>query len=153
NVRETKWRLDRKRRLDSGLVRERSTLHAQARGVWLSARRENHFAALAPFLTRIVDLERRVAGGIDAHRDAYEILLEGYEPGATLAAVRALFGRLRQGLQPLIERLSARLGARRLATSALCGDFSLATQRRFNRAVAERIGFDFNRGRLDEAAH
>src|SRR5262245_33353612 len=37
DVRETKWRLDRMRRLDTELVRERSELHAQARGVWIAA--------------------------------------------------------------------------------------------------------------------
>ena len=47
DVRETKWRVDRRRRLDTALVRERSTLHAQARAVWVAARRDNDFAILA----------------------------------------------------------------------------------------------------------
>src|SRR5271169_3743915 len=60
DVRETKWHLDRVRRLETALVRERSALHAEAHGVWINARRDNDFAALAPFLARIVDTEQRV---------------------------------------------------------------------------------------------
>jgi carboxypeptidase Taq len=69
DVRETKWRIDRERRLDVNLVRERSVLHAEARGVWIRARRDNDFAALAPFLTRIVEMERRVAAATDSPSD------------------------------------------------------------------------------------
>ena len=81
------------------------------------------------------------------------MLLEAYEPGATTAEIDALFAQLRDGLVPLVERLTARLSGRPLSTAALCGDFPIDAQRQFNRAVAERMGFDFTRGRIDEAVH
>lgn len=149
DVRETKWHLDRTRRLDTQLVRERSALHAEAHGVWIGARRDNDFAALAPFLERIVATERRVAAAIDASRAAYDVLLEGYEPGMSTAQIEPIFRELRDGLLPLVARLSART----VASAALRGDFSIDAQRQLNRTVAERLGFDFNKGRLDEAAH
>jgi len=153
DVRETKWRLDRQRRLDVDLVRERSTLHAEARAVWIGARRDSDFPALAPYLKRIVEMERRVAVRIDASRDPYGVLLEGYEPGASVSDVGSLFDELRRGLRPLVDRLRARLDDRPLPAGALRGQFPLQAQRRFNRRVAEWLGFDFERGRLDEAAH
>ena len=148
DVRETKWRLDRTRRLDTALVRERSALHAEAHGVWIGARRDNDFAALAPFLERIVDIERRVARAIDATRDPYDVLLEAFEPGMSVAQIEPIFSELRDGLLPLVEGLAART-----TTSALHGDFPIEAQRQFSRTVSERLGFDFNKGRLDEAAH
>jgi carboxypeptidase Taq len=153
DVRETKWRLDRQRALDPELVRARSVLHAQGRAVWIGARERNDFDALAPFLFHIIDLERRVAAAIDPSREAYEVLLEDYEPGASVAAIEPIFTTLRDGLLPLTDRLKGLPGPRPGATSVLCGDFPLAAQRRFNHMVSERLGFDFNRGRLDEAAH
>ena len=54
---------------------------------------------------------------------------------------------------PLVERLRARLEGRPLPVDALRGRFALDRQRRLNRCVAESLGFDFARGRLDEAAH
>jgi len=153
DVRETKWRLDRQRALDTALVRERSILHAEARSAWIGARERDDFAALAPFLTRIVDMERRVAAAIDPARPAYDVLLEEYEPGMTSATLTDVFAELRAGLLPLVDRLRARLAARPLPTLGLCGDFPVDVQRRFNRLIAERLGFDFALGRLDEAVH
>jgi carboxypeptidase Taq len=152
DVRETKWHLDRARRLDAALIRERSALHAEAHGVWIGARRDDDFAALAPFLERIVATERRVAAAIDAQRDPYDVLLEGYEPGMSVAQIEPVFRELRDGLLPLVERLAVST-AGRPAAAALCGDFPIAAQRQLNRTVAERLGFDFAKGRLDEAAH
>jgi carboxypeptidase Taq len=153
DVRETKWRMDRVRALDGELVRERATLHAQARAAWITAREQDDFPALAPFLERVVEVERRVATSIDAQRDAYDVLLEEYEPGMSTAALAEIFTELRAGLLPLVDRLRVRLSRRPMDTSALCGHFPLDAQRRFNQLVAERLGFDFRRGRLDEAVH
>jgi carboxypeptidase Taq len=151
DVRETKWRTDRQRALDTALVRERSVLHAGARAVWVDARANDDFAALAPYLERIVETERRVATCIDADRDAYEVLLEGYEPGMTVARLDACFAEVRAGLQPLVEALSE-MPPRGSAT-ALEGDFPVDRQRALNHRLLEEVGFDFNRGRLDVAAH
>jgi carboxypeptidase Taq len=153
DVRETKWRVDRTRRLDSAFVRERSELHAQARGMWIGARRDDDFTSFAPFLERVVTMERRVAQAIDTTRSAYDVLLEGYEPGASTATILPLLQEVRNGVRPLVERLSERRAARLSATSALRGTFPVDAQRTFNRTVAECLGFDFNKGRLDEAEH
>ncbi len=153
DVRETKRRVDRERRLDAALVRERSMLHAQARAVWVTARRDDDFPALAPWLTRIVSMERRVAACIDADRDPYDVLLENYELGTSGAAIAALFEELRRELVPLVERLRARVTFRPLSAGALRGSFPVEAQRRFNQLVAKTIGFDFAKGRLDEAVH
>ncbi len=153
DVRETKWRLDRQRALDPDLVRERSVLHAHGHALWSSAREQNEFAVLAPLLVRIIDIERRVAAAIDASRDTYDVLLEEYEPGASSAEMESIFLTLRDGLLPFVDRLKARAATPHSAASALCGTFPLAAQRRFNSVVSERLGFDFRRGRLDEAAH
>lgn len=151
DVRETKRRLDRRRALDAGLVGERATLQAEARGLWIEARRDDDFARVAPALGRIIAIERRVAAAIDATRPPYDVLLEEYEPGASTAILEPIFETLRAGLQPLVERLRARLDAAPPRMPA--EHVPLDAQRRFNRFVAERIGFDFTRGRLDEAAH
>src|SRR6185295_9321611 len=73
DVRETKWRSDRQRALDTALVRERSQLHAEARSRWIQARQNDNFRLLQPDLERIVAIERRVAECIDASRDPYEV--------------------------------------------------------------------------------
>lgn len=153
DVRETKWQLDRERALDASLVRERSELRAKARSVWIRARRDNDFAALAPHLERLVAMERRVAATIDPNRDAYEVLLEGYEPGLRLDALSAVLAEVRDGLQPLVDRIRARNERSPYPPSPLLGDFPVEAQRAFNEHVLRRIGFDFDNGRIDASAH
>jgi carboxypeptidase Taq len=71
----------------------------------------------------------------------------------SVAELEPLFAQVRDGLLPLVQRLRARLASRPLPTTVLCGDFPVDAQRQFNRVVAEKIGFDFDIGRIDEAAH
>ena len=153
DVREVKRHLDRERALGTDLVRARSVLQAEARAAWVDARREDNFAALAPYLEQLFALQREVALAIAPDRDAYDVLVEDHERGATRASIAQTLQELRDGLLPLMERLLARLDARPLDASALCGKFPLDAQRRFNRQVVEALGFDFEHGRLDEAAH
>jgi carboxypeptidase Taq len=153
DVREVKRHLDRERALGTDLVRARSVLQAEARAAWVSARRENDFAALAPYLEQLFILQREVAQAIAPERDAYDVLLEEHERGATRAGIERTLQELRDGLLPIIQRLSAHLEGHPPAVSVLCGHFPLDAQRRFNRRVVETLGFDFNRGRLDESAH
>jgi carboxypeptidase Taq len=80
-------------------------------------------------------------------------LLEEYEPGVSAVALESLFQDLRAGLRPLIERLIQATEGRPRRAGALCGAFPIDAQRRFSHLVASRLGFDFNKGRLDEAAH
>ncbi len=152
DVRETKWRADRQRALESDLVRERSQLHAEARGRWVEAREADDFELLRPYLKRIVEMEQRVARCIDASRDPYEVLLESYEPGMTVKALEDCFERLRTDLQGLVGALPA-AGEDGATPTVLQGDFPLDSQRSFNTQVARAIGFDFNKGRLDVAVH
>ncbi|MCK6554401.1 carboxypeptidase M32 [Candidatus Binatia bacterium] len=153
DVRETKWRSDRNRAVDAALVRERSTLRAAARNVWVGARSDDDFARLAPYLERIFAVERRVAAAIDPHRDPYDVLIEEYEPGMSTPVLDRLFAELRDGLVPLVARLQSRRAPRPVAAGALRGHFAVDRQRACNRRIAAAIGFDFTRGRLDEAAH
>src|SRR5690606_25708420 len=73
------------------------------------------------------------------------------EPGCTAAGVAAGFGPLRKSLQGLISDL---MGSARAPSNAF-NELPLPTaqQEAFVRFVAERIGFDFGRGRLDRSTH
>lgn len=153
DVRELKWQLDRERALDGGLVRERAELRANARSAWITARRDDDFAALAPHLERLVAIERRVAASIAPHRPPYEVLLEAYEPGLTIAALDQMLDAVGAGTAPLLDRVLAALDGRTYPRSPLCGAFAPDAQRQFNRDVVACIGFDFDRGRIDESEH
>ena len=87
----------------------------------------------------------------DTDRTRYEALIDEYEPDATVEQIDELFSQLRHPLVDLIKKIQAseKRPKRELFQQAL----SVPTQRQLSRDVAAAIGFDFDRGRLDETSH
>jgi len=135
-----------------------------AREAWKAARAADDFAAFAPHLRRIVELniekadrlrplvaEERGTGYAPAKADArYDALLDEFEPGASTASVTAAFDELRAGLVPLVEEVAARPAP---DDSFLHRDFPEDAQWTLGLEVARAFGYDMNRGRQDRSAH
>ena len=85
---------------------------------------------------------------IDPARHPYDVALEDFDPGTTLASLREMFARLRDGLGTLLEAIAARP-----QLPALDASFDAATQVALHRRVAAALGYDFDAGRLDHAEH
>ncbi|WP_167482427.1 carboxypeptidase M32 [Leptospira yasudae] len=96
--------LDRSRRLSQELVEEFSVTTSKAHAVWAKARKENRFADFAPILSKIVELSRKQAECYGFQTEAYDALLEGYEPGERAANLEKLFFNLKNSLKPLVAR-------------------------------------------------
>ena len=61
------------------------------------------------FSTEWVSVSPHSLAQTERHAHPYDALLELYEPGETVASLRALFARLRAGLKPLQAAAAARL--------------------------------------------
>ena len=153
NIREIRRQYDRETRLPSSLVEEEARLASVGEHAWAEARKAKDFALFRPALERIVELLRRKAEcyGWAAGGEPWDALAEDYEPGCTAADVAAVFTPLRERLRSFLEEL---MGSG-TAPSTVFNDqaFDIADQQRFVRFVAETIGFDFARGRLDTSTH
>jgi carboxypeptidase Taq len=77
--------------------------------------------------------------------------MDEYEPDARVAELQSIFDSLRTPLVELVRRI--REAPRKPNTQVLRHEISVPQQRAFNRMVAAAIGFDFERGRLDETSH
>jgi len=151
-VREARRILNRVTRLPERLAREKAAAAAQGHEAWAAARAARDFALFRPALERLVSLAREEAQLLSRAGDApYDVLLDEYEPGARAADVARWLGDLRRELAPLVQ--AAARSSRRPDPRAATGSFPRAAQLAFARDVAERFGFDFERGRLDEAPH
>ena len=82
----------------------------------------------------------------------YEALLDEYEPGGSTAAIDDLFDDLARRLPQLIGGALERQAARGAALP-LEGPFPIEAQRRLGRTLMQRLGFDFEHGRLDVSLH
>ena len=135
-------------RVPSDLASALARRTARAQGEWAAARAANDFAAFAPVLAEVVALKREEAAALAGDGDLYDALLDDYEPGARARDLQAMFERMRPPLVAL--RARALNGA---APPALDGRFPAEAQIALARRLAERFGYDWQRGRLDLAVH
>ncbi|MBX3215096.1 MAG: carboxypeptidase M32 [Labilithrix sp.] len=136
------------------LVEARARVTSGCELAWRTARREDDFASLLPQLEEVVNLTRRVGEAKAAVMglSVYDALADEYEPGAREAALVPLFARLERELPPLVDAIVARQ-ASAPPVPALVGPFAVDRQAALGRHLAERMGFDFARGRLDVSVH
>lgn len=141
--------------LPSELVAEKARLCSEAYHAWAAARAARDFGAFAPYLEHHLLIARREAALLGYAERPYDLAIDRHDPGLTGAQVDVLFAGLRAGLVPLARRIIVRVEAARArgeGPRALRG-FDLAAQRRVVREVTERLGFDYQRGRLDVSLH
>jgi carboxypeptidase Taq len=149
NVRNWRRDYDRATRLPTRLVEELAAATSRAQIIWQQARQESDFHRFEPALSEIVELTRQKAEAWGYASEPYDALLEDYERGATALLLGNLFEKLEPELVELVAEACGRPASAVLPT----GHYPIAEQQRFNREVAEAIGFDFNSGRIDTAAH
>ena len=149
-VREVRREHERATRVDGDLVEEISETTSNALPKWEQAKAADDWDEFAPTLERIVELKREYAAQIDPDRDPYEVLFEEYEPYLGIDTAERVLERLRAELVPLIEEIEA--SDAELA-DPFEGTFDDTTQEPLVRDALDTLGYDWDRGRLDTAAH
>lgn len=152
NLREARRAYDRATKLPKRLVEELSRVTTLSQQAWVAARKASDFAMFLPWLKQVVALKREEAEAVGYDGGVpYDALLDTYEPAMTTAQVQMAFDGLRAELVPLVQAIAE--SGRRPPTDILHRRFPIDAQRVFGREAATAIGFDFDAGRLDEAAH
>jgi carboxypeptidase Taq len=143
------WR--KSRRVPTALATEIAAAESLAESAWERARAESDFPAMVPHLHKLVELKRRLIDCFDDYEHPYDVLLDNFEPGMTVARVRPLLTSLREGLTELLGRIAD--SDAELDDSCLHGEFDLDVQRRLGRALCELMPLREGGWRLDETAH
>jgi len=102
------------------------------------------------YLERNVELSREYAGYFAPYRRVTDPMIDDYDPGMTTASVQELFADLRRELVPIVRAICDQPAA---DDTCLRGTFAERQQLDFNVMVAGRLGYDFERGRLDKTHH
>ncbi|HLI21268.1 MAG TPA: carboxypeptidase M32, partial [Stellaceae bacterium] len=136
------------------LVEASSKAASACEMVWRQARPASDFARVLPALQKVLDLTRQVAAAKAAKlgTSPYDALLDQYEPGGSTAAIDRVFAPFAAHLPGLIDDALAAQG-KRPAPLVPEGPFPIAKQRDAAVKLMERIGFDFDHGRLDISLH
>ena len=149
-VRAARRAYDLAAKLPSRLVEERARATATAVEAWTEAKRDCNFAHFLPHLREVFRLTREVAEHRGYQGHPYDALIDEYEPGTTTAQIQTLFDGMRPGLVELVRAIAAAPAPSR---KLLQQSFPLAEQHQFARYLLEQIGFNFERGRIDQSTH
>jgi carboxypeptidase Taq len=142
---------EKQARLPVRLVTELAKTTVDAQQAWAAARADSSWPTLAPWLEKVFALKREQAACQRPDLDPYDSLLDDYEPGGRWPVIAERFTHLRDAIVPLVRACGE--ASRRPTDAIMRRHFPLHDQQRFVRTVAERIGFDFQRGRLDTTDH
>jgi carboxypeptidase Taq len=147
-LRQVRRSYARTMKVPAKLAEEIATTMSLAQGVWAECRAREDLAGFLPTLRKVVDLKRQEGAALAAGGDAYDALVDDYEPGMTGAEIAAMFDAMRPRLVALRAKV---LGA--VAPNGLVGRFATEDQMALSRELATVFGYDWNRGRVDLAVH
>lgn len=152
NVREARYAYERATKLPRALVEDLSKTTTLAHHAWVDARKKKEFATFQPWLEKVIQLKRDEADALESPTGVrYDALIEDYEPGATSAEIAEVFAPLREQLVDLVTRIQE--SGVEPDVSLMTRSYPIEAQRTFGTRAAKAIGFNFEAGRLDEAAH
>ncbi|QBY00568.1 carboxypeptidase M32 [Rhodophyticola sp. CCM32] len=148
-IRLIRQRYDRTAKVPADLSAAIVRATALAHGQWAEARASEDVVAFLPVLAEILSLRQQEAAALSEGGDPYDALLQDYEPGMSGAALDEMFGALR----PRLVALRAAVAESGYDPAPLTGHFSKPEQLALSEELAAVFGYDFTRGRIDEAVH
>jgi carboxypeptidase Taq len=149
-VQQTRHAVEHHKRVPASLIQERAALRTVAQAAWIEARSKSDFSIFSSYLAKTVELSRAYADCIGWREHPYDAMVSIYEPGETAASLKRLFAELRAGLLPVLDVARSRPQPR---TDFLFRDYPEEGQRAIGPSLAEKLGYDLQRGRLDTTVH
>jgi carboxypeptidase Taq len=150
-IREMKREFDKQVKLPASLVTELARTTSRGQQIWVQARKTDDFALFAPTLKKIFELKRQEAEAIGYEDCPYDALLDEFEPRAKTRQVAKVLESLRQELVPLVSEIAA--SRAEISSGILHRHFPRQAQEEFAKFTTAAVGFDYQRGRLDETHH
>lgn len=150
-IRQVRVNWEKQRKVPTALAAELDSFESKHVDVWLAAREANDYAVFQPSLERAVDLNLRLIDCYDNAGPAYDVLLDRSDMGLTTGEISTLFTTVRDGLKPLIKRVTDNLDA--VSDAALTDNYPVEGQRALALELVEGLGFEGDSWRLDETVH
>lgn len=126
-------------------------LCSQSVPAWTKAKRTNDFSLFAPYLEKLIAARRAQARYFAPDRDPYEVLLDRYEKGLTIAQCDEFFATLRETIVPLLADIQTR--GKAVRTDFLDQEWPIDAQRQVSKKIMELWGLDPAHCYLAESEH
>ena len=118
--------------------------------VWAEARAKNDYFMILPYLRQEFQYKKELISCAGFADDPLTGLMDEWEAGTTRTQIDRLYEELKTFLIPFVQRLRAEPAP---DPAPLRGYFPKEKQKAFCREVLQAVGFNFERGRVDESAH
>ena len=149
NIREAKRSYDHASKVPETLAGTIAKASAEGQMIWTKAREARDFKMFAPALEKLVELKREEADYLlEGHANAYDALLDQFEPGAKTETLLPLLEGLRAPLVALREKISDKPKPKSFE-----GSFPSKQQLALATKLAKQFGYDFTAGRIDISTH
>jgi carboxypeptidase Taq len=145
---------NRAKALPVDLVRAQAKATSDCEKVWRVAHRDANFDLVKSDFREVIRFTREVAACLSQATglDAYDALMDGFQPGITADDVAPIFGAYEAFLSRALPEAEARQATQPEPVKPQ-GPFPVAVQERLCRELAQRVGLDFEHARLDRSAH
>jgi len=138
-------------KLPEDLVKRVSKAQALGQDIWKEARSNKDFSIFSTILDELLTLKREEAEYRGYAENRYDALLDIYEPGATVSHLNPVFDKLRDATSVILKAIEP--VKHTVTDKPLQQHFPADAQMAFSKLIAEKMGFDFTRGRMDLTAH
>jgi carboxypeptidase Taq len=150
-VKECRKEFDKYKKIPADKYKKYVILTSEAESVWEEAKNSNNFELFKPYLEKIVDFNLEFIELWGYKDNKYNTLLDFYEPGMTVDKLDMIFGELRSRIVPLVAKIKE--SPDQPEDGPLKQYFDKSKQEEFSLYILEKMGYDFEAGRLDESEH
>ncbi len=137
-------------KLPGALVADFARATSAGQAAWVKAREADDFSLFRNELSVLLDLTQQKAEAIGYDDQPYDALIDEFEPWMSTAEVDRVFRALESDLSSLAAEIADRP---QVDDAFLRQSFPAEKQRDLARRVVSDLGYDFDRGRIDETAH
>ena len=149
-VKVSKRAYEKQTKVPLPLLMEMIKITTMAHQAWVEAKSKSDFSIFQPHLAKIVDLTKQYADLFKPYDHVYDPLLDDYEPGMKTADVKKIFEALRPQQVELLQAIAEKEPP---DNGFIKQYYKEERQEIIGRHVITRFGYDWQRGRLDLAAH
>lgn len=139
--------------ITTDIQKEHSIASSECEFTWRTARKENDFEKLEPYLDRVFDSVRRMAAlkAEKIKKPPLDILIDTYDPDRTSVEVKSVFDSLKSELPDLINQIMDKQASEKVIP--LSKKIDEDTQKAIGLKIMEKMDFNFDCGRLDKSVH
>ena len=149
-IRKARFTHDRLSKVPEALYAAYADHNLKTEHIWAEARAKNDYSMVLPFLKQEFTFKKELISCAGFADDPLTGLMDEWEAGTTRQQIDGLYEELKAFLVPFVQRLRVEPQP---DPAPLRGCFPKEKQKAFCREVLQAVGYNFDRGRVDEGAH